>query len=247
MAGMLLPRIILSAGISGIVAALLLALMQILWVTPLILEAETYETAAESLAHTHIADATAGHEHPQQAWQPEDGWQRTLATISSNVVMAIGFASMLTGGYCLRRPPGWVIGFGWGLAGYAVFFAAPSLGLPPELPGTTAADLLARQYWWLGTVCVTAIGLGLLFLQSKPMPRLAGGLLLLSPHLLGAPQPAMAESLAPEALQVQFIQASALSNLVFWLVLGSVSAALAIRFGVGDENQGLASPENRHG
>jgi len=163
------------------------------------------------------------------------------------VVMAIGFASMLTGAYCLRRPSRWVIGIGWGLAGYAVFYAAPSFGLPPELPGTSAAELLARQYWWLGTAFATAIGLGLLFLQSKPLPRLAGGMLLLIPHLLGAPQPAMPESLAPEALQVQFIQVSALSNLLFWLVLGSVSAALAIHFGVGDENQGLASPENWHG
>ncbi|WP_374089378.1 CbtA family protein [Methylomicrobium lacus] len=228
-------------------AALLLSLMQILWVTPLILEAETYETAAESRAPIHIVEETAGNEHSPKAWQPEGGWQRTLATISSNMVMAIGFASMLTGAYCLRRPSRWVIGFGWGLAGYAVFYVAPSFGLPPELPGTTVPELLARQYWWLGTVCFTAIGLGLLFLQSKPLPRLAGGLLLLIPHLLGAPQPAIAESLAPEALQVQFILASALSNLLFWLVLGGLSAALAIHFGVADKNPGLPSPENRHG
>jgi adenosylcobinamide kinase/adenosylcobinamide-phosphate guanylyltransferase len=47
----------------------------------------------------------------------------------------------------------------WGLAGFAVFTLAPGLGLPPELPAMPAADLLARQVWWIGTAAATAIGL----------------------------------------------------------------------------------------
>lgn len=245
--GGMLKRMLLSAGISGMVAALMLSLLQIQWVTPLILAAETHEVTAESTEHVHTAETTFGHEHEEDAWQPEDGWQRTLATISSNIVMAIGFASMLVGAYRLRRPSRWGIGLGWGLAGFTAFFAAPSLGLPPELPGTTAAGLLARQYWWLGTACATSIGLGLLFLQDHKVLKLAGALLLLIPHLIGAPQPVMAESLAPEALQNRFIQASALSNLLFWLLLGGLSAALAIRFDAADLTHTRSSPEDSHG
>ncbi|WKJ91962.1 CbtA family protein [Methylomonas montana] len=243
----MLSRMLMSAGLSGIVAALLLSLVQFQWVTPLILAAETYEIAAESTEHVHAAETAFGHEHAEDAWQPEEGWQRTLATISSNILMAIGFASMLVGAYQLRRPSRWTSGLSWGIAGFTVFFVMPSLGLPPELPGTVAADLLARQYWWLGTVCATSIGLGLLFLQGHKVLKIVGVLLLLSPHLIGAPQPAMAESLAPEALQVRFIQASVLSNLLFWLVLGGLSAALAIRFDRTDLTHTRSSPEDSHG
>jgi len=234
--------LLLSAGISGIAAAMLLSLLQMLWVTPLILEAETYETSL-SLASDVSADLSGEHEHSHEAWQPEDGWQRTVSTISSNIVMAIGFALMLAGAYCLRKPSRWISGLAWGLAAYAVIFVAPSLGLPPELPGTESAELVARQYWWLATVCATATGLGLLFLQPRKYLKLIGALLILLPHAIGAPQPAIAASLAPAALEDQFILATALSNLLFWLALGGLSAALAIRL----ENPVSPTRESAHG
>jgi cobalt transporter subunit CbtA len=215
-------HIVFSALPAGIVAALLLSMLQIFWVTPLILQAETYEVAAEAVHHEHAIDPGLD----EMAWQPEDGWQRTLSTAGSNIVMAVGFALMLTGAYSLRNPSGTGRGLAWGLAGYAVFFAAPAIGLPPDLPGTTAADLMVRQYWWLGTVVATAGGLGLVFLQGNWPLRMAGVLLLLMPHLLGAPQPEVDESLAPALLQNQFRWASALSNAAFWMVLGVLSALI---------------------
>jgi len=215
-------RIVFSALLAGTVAALFLSALQVLWVTPLILQAETYEVAAEAVFHEHSAD----HTHNDMVWQPENGWQRTLSTASSNIVMAVGFALMLTGLYTLRKPLGILQGLAWGLAGYAVFFAAPTIGLPPDLPGTAAAELVVRQYWWLGTVLFTAGGLGLVFLQSNWSLRMIGVLLLLVPHLFGAPQPETAESLAPALLQGQFRWASALSNAVFWMVLGVLSALM---------------------
>jgi cobalt transporter subunit CbtA len=215
-------RIVFSAALAGTVAALFLSVLQIFWVTPLILQAEIYEAAAEAVFHEHTAD----HAHDDMAWQPENGWQRTLSTASSNIVMAVGFALMLTGLYALRKPRGILQGLAWGLAGYTVFFAAPAIGLPPDLPGTTAAELVARQYWWLGTAVFTAGGLGLIFLQGNWSLRMTGVLLLLAPHLLGAPQPETAESLAPALIQSQFRWASALSNAVFWMVLGVLSALM---------------------
>ncbi|MGV8769566.1 CbtA family protein, partial [Pseudomonas aeruginosa] len=55
----------------------------------------------------------------------------------------------------------------WGLAGYAVFCLAPSLGLTTELPGTAAADLVQRQYWWIATAAATAVGLALLVIGGN--------------------------------------------------------------------------------
>nr|VVH84543.1 putative cobalt transporter subunit (CbtA) [Pseudomonas aeruginosa] len=137
----MIKRIAQTAGFAGLLAALLLTLLQILWVTPLILEAETYEKSEPVAAQPHEhAPGVAAHVHDEEAWEPEDGWQRTLSTTGGNLVVAVGFALMLAGLFTLRAPGQTWQGLLWGLAGYAVFCLAPSLGLPPELPGTAAAD-----------------------------------------------------------------------------------------------------------
>jgi cobalt transporter subunit CbtA len=220
-------RILLSASIAGILAALALTAAQATWVSPLILQAEVYEDAAQA-AHAEQHEHAAGHDHEHNhdhAWQPHDGWQRTLSTVASNSVMGIGFALILCGMYALRQPASLLHGLGWGLAGYLVFFAAPASGLPPELPGTASAELVARQLWWLGTAASTAAGLGLIFLQSRNALRALGAVLLVVPHLINVPHPAIPASLAPEELQTQFRVASLLINALFWSLLGLLSAA----------------------
>ena len=47
----MIKRIARTAGFSGLLAALLLTLLQSFWVAPLILEAETYESASPAAAH----------------------------------------------------------------------------------------------------------------------------------------------------------------------------------------------------
>ena len=138
--------------------------------------------------------------------------------------MAVGFALMLAGLYTLRAPGRTWQGLLWGLGGFAVFNLAPSLGLPPEVPGTAAADLLLRQYWWIGTALATAVGLGLIAFGRNWALRILGLALLLVPHLIGAPQPEVHESLAPEALAQEFVYASLLTNALFWAALGLASA-----------------------
>lgn len=234
-------RIAQTAGFAGLLAAILLTLLQSLWVTPLILQAETYEgsapqSAAEqpASAHEHAADmaehahapAAAADHHDSQAWSPEDGWQRSLATGLSNLVVAVGFALMLAGLFTLRTPQHTWQGLLWGLAGFATFSLAPSLGLPPELPGTAAAELGLRQSWWLAAASATAVGLSLLAFAKHWSLRLAGLLLLAIPHLFGAPQPAVHASLAPAALANEFILASLLTNALFWVALGGTAAWL---------------------
>ncbi|MFJ4445353.1 CbtA family protein [Pseudomonas sp. NPDC089422] len=223
----MIMRIARTAGFSGLLAALLLTLLQSFWVAPLILEAETYESAAPAAEHhSHGEEASAGHTHSEEAWSPEDGWQRILSTTGGNLVVAVGFALILAALYSLREPGRTSTGALWGLAGFAVFCLAPTLGLPPELPGTAAADLGQRQSWWIGTAAATAVGLALLVFARHGLLKALGAVLLVVPHVIGAPQPEVHESLAPQALEAQFKIASWLTNAAFWVALGLLSAWL---------------------
>lgn len=222
----MIKRIAQTAGFTGLLAALLLTLLQSFWVAPLILQAETFEKApVAEVAHEHAAGAAA-HTHDDEAWEPENGWQRVLSTTGGNLVVAVGFALMLAGLYTLRAPTRTAQGLLWGLAGYATFVLAPTLGLPPELPGTAAADLAQRQIWWIGTAASTAAGIALLVFGRSWLLKVLGVAILAVPHVIGAPQPQVHSMLAPEALEAQFKIASQLTNVAFWLALGWISAWL---------------------
>ena len=210
--------IIMSAALSGLIAGLLLTGIQEIDVLPTLLKAEHYEQSANSLTHSHgiISDS-------QKEWQPENGIQRTFYTGISNISLAFSFALLLGAAMLVYgKSCNWRSGLLWGLAGYSVFVIAPSLGLPPELPGTEAAALQDRQAWWLLTVLATASGLSLLvFVRSWPLKSL-GILVLLLPHLMGAPQPQVHGSTAPLSLVYSFIYATAIANAIFWLSLGGL-------------------------
>ncbi|MEB2649676.1 cobalt transporter [Pseudomonas sp. C 49-2] len=223
----MIKRIAQTAGFTGLLAALLLTLLQSFWVAPLILQAETFEKApaATEVAHEH-AEGAAAHTHDAEAWEPEDGWQRVLSTTGGNLVVAVGFALMLAGLYTLRAPTRTAQGLLWGLAGYATFVLAPTMGLPPELPGTAAADLALRQTWWIGTAASTAAGIALIVFGRNWLLKVLGVAILAVPHMIGAPQPEVHSMLAPEALEAQFKIASQLTNVAFWLALGLISAWL---------------------
>jgi cobalt transporter subunit CbtA len=102
----------------------------------------------------------------------------------------------------------------------------PALGLPPELPGMMAADLVARQVWWLATAGATAAALALIvFAPDKPYKRplqAAGLLLLLLPHVLGAPHLAAESGAVPAALAARFVVASLAAAALFWVILGGL-------------------------
>lgn len=64
----MIKRIAQTAGFSGLLAALLLTLLQSFWVAPLILQAETFENApAATEVHEHASGAAA-HGHDAEAW-----------------------------------------------------------------------------------------------------------------------------------------------------------------------------------
>lgn len=197
--------------LAGIVAGLLLTVLQHYLTQPLIFAAEQLEVPSP--------------QHSQE-WQPADGFQRNFFTFLFNTLTGLGFSLLLSAGMYLKNHNDYLRGLAWGLAGYTVFFIAPSLGLPPELPGTESAALLSRQTWWLFTALLTAGGLFCLCFGATRNWKLSGLVLLVVPHLIGAPQPDFESSLAPEALQQQFVIFSALNNGVFWLVLGAVAGML---------------------
>ena len=222
----MIKRIAQTAGFTGLLAALVLTLLQSFWVAPLILEAETFEKPAPTQTHDHADSAMPAHSHDAEAWEPEDGWQRILSTTGGNLVVAVGFALMLAGLYTLRSPTRTSQGLLWGVAGYATFCLAPTLGLPPELPGTAAADLLQRQIWWVSTAASTAVAIALVVFGRHWALKVLGVVILVMPHVMGAPQPLVHASLAPQALETQFKVASQLTNAAFWLALGVISAWL---------------------
>ena len=120
----------------------------------------------------------------------------------------------------IRGSADWRAGLLWGAAGYAVFFVAPSLGLPPELPGSLPGPLLDRQIWWLGTVACSAAGLWLAAFGRGATWRIAGLALIALPHLIGAPRPVALGGSAPEQLEHHFARATYVVNAVFWATLG---------------------------
>ncbi|MEC9343175.1 MAG: CbtA family protein [Pseudomonadota bacterium] len=227
----MLIRVLLAAILAGVGAGVFATAAQSLRVTPLILEAETYENAGGS--HDHDGTAAASGEAAdagQEAWAPENGWERTLATLGANVVTGAGFALLVTAailvaGYGISP----ALGLVWGVAGYVTFVLAPNLGLPPELPGMAAADLQARQIWWLATVLATGAGLAIFALRRQPLWIAAGVALIVAPHLYGAPRPATHESLAPAHLAVDFAVATLVTSFAFWLFLGALLGFLLQR------------------
>jgi cobalt transporter subunit CbtA len=212
-----LKRIVAAAALAGFLAGSLLTGIQQLQVVPIMLEAEVHERGTS----TPRAVSDASHDH--ESWRPADGRERTFFTLASNVVMAVGFALLLGALISLRaKKTSWRSGLLWGLAGYVVFFVAPSLGLPPEVPGIESARLAERQIWWLFAVLGAGAGLWILVFARSFLAKSAGMLLLALPHLIGAPQPQIHGGAAPAELTSAFIHASALANAVFWLLLGSL-------------------------
>ena len=211
----MLKRIVSAAALAGLISGLLLTAIQQIEIVPLIEAAEAREAA-------NVASQAHQHSEANQSWTPHAGWERALATAVSNIILAIAFALLLSSAMSLRRSSGWRAGLVWGIAGYVVFFVAPALGLPPELPGTDAAPLSDRQLWWVGTVALSGAGLWVAVFADKPWLRILGLALLIAPHLVGAPQPATPAASAPLDLTSDFIRATYITNAILWLSLGGL-------------------------
>lgn len=213
-----------TALLAGALAGTLLFFYQQVVVVPRIVAAEAYEARDEG-----TGAEVDQHQHSER--KPNNGLQRSFFTAAGTILTGIGFAALLLsvvslGGFALdvRR------GLLWGLAGFVCFAVAPGLGLPPVPPGVPVADVRARQLWWVMTVVTTAIGLFLIFATRRGwISRTAGGLFLLLPHAIGAPQ-TIGPQIVPAHLVRAFAVASIVGNGLFWLVLGAATGFLFSRF-----------------
>jgi len=234
----MLTRLLLVAVVAGGLAGVLAHGVQMLKVTPLIHQAESYEGGHgdhdhDGHAHTQAEATAPGLPEPDDAvWSPADGLERQGVTLLSNVLTGVAFGFLLTAGMALYgREVDIRKGVAWGLAGFAVFSLAPAVGLPPELPGSQAAPVAERQLWWFGTVIATAGGLAaIVMLRHNTLKALGAGLIAL-PHVLGAPHPhELAPTPLPAELAAQFAVASLITALGFWCVLGGLAGKLYARW-----------------
>ena len=230
----LFQRIFFAAVLAGLAAGLAMAAIQQWKVAPLILEAEIYENAAPAEAapvHTHDA-ATPAHEHDEDAWAPQDGVERAGYTVLADLLVSMGFALLLAAVSVLAGIEITVRnGLIWGLGGFVAFQLAPALGMAPELPGMPAADLVARQGWWVATALTTGAGLLAVAKFRNWTAVGAAAVLLLLPHIIGAPQLSGDHaSGVPAHLATEFAAAALAAGAVFWLLVGPLLGYLNQRF-----------------
>ena len=220
---------------AGLTAGVIVTLLQAFTTVPLIVAAEVYENAGG--AHEH----DARYRLPQLPLAPHEGrvmlvhdtgeahgsgpepisLERRISTLGANLVAGAGFGLLLAGAMALAgrayTPRTAIL---WGVAGFATFALAPSLGLPPEVPGAVTAELAARQAWWIMTALATAAALWLIFLSGRSVLGVAGLVLLAIPHVIGSPAAGMHGGAVPPELAAEFVTASLFTQAVFWAVLG---------------------------
>lgn len=229
----MLIRLLSAALAAGFLAAVLVTGLELALTSPLIVAAERYETHAAPgaatfaiplpgrlpvvLAHAH----EGGGPHAAPEWQPAEGLPRMLFTGLATLVGGIGYALLLGAAMLATgREPTPERGLAFAVAGFLAVALAPALGLPPELPGSEAAPLAARQAWWIMTAAATAMGLYLIAIRRVTITILGGIVLIVAPHLAGAPEVAATPSELPAGLAAQFAARSLAIAFVFWAVIG---------------------------
>ncbi len=229
-------RIILTALVAGLAAGAFMWGAHMVKTTPLILAAEVYEDAGAGQGHQAQPEQPSSAEAAaaEDEWAPADGFERGAFTLLTDLVTGVGFAFLLVGAISLSgRDVDWRRGVVWGLAGFVAFYLAPSFGLAPELPGMQAADLSARQAWWLATAVATAAGLGLIALQPRALLKGLGVVLIVLPHAIGAPVHDLAQGGGgglPAELAAEFAIVTLVVVGLFWVVLGALTGYFYGRF-----------------
>lgn len=221
-------QIFFTACLTALVASLGFSLYQFYFVNPLIFAAELYE----------MAEPVDMHAIPQiEEWAPGDGLERSFYTLLANFLMCLAYSLLLASAMVFRGTSSTLKGLAWGMAAYLSIFVAPSMGLPPEIPGMQAADLNLRQDWWLLAVSLTAIGLAV-FAFTPLYYKGAGFILILLPHLIGAPAAEIHGFSHPDPIAIakltdlwhQFILHTSIANALLWLIIGITTGFLCHKF-----------------
>lgn len=188
---MLFRRLVFIAFAMAIVLGAAFGVIEQFTTIPVILHAEQYEHPEITDAHQASTTPHAEHVH-EHTWEPSNGFERTIFTMIADMAVVFGFSLLLMVFMsAAERVRGTPVGPGrgalWGLAAFVAVFLAPAFGLPPETPGILAAPLADRQLWWLATVVIAVMSLGLLVFAHGWWKLIAFALIPL-PYLVGAPE-----------------------------------------------------------
>ncbi len=234
-------KLFTSALFAGLLAGLIAVLLQFAFVENLILEAEEYESGAK----VHFSDPVTPHndEHAEHAQgfvaetsetgsdAPAENLFARFGLAFSNVFISyVGWALVMVAGFAIAERYGHKItlekGLLWGIAGFVSVQLVPGIGLSPELPGIPAAELSARQGWWLMTVVATALALVSFAFGRNAVFIGIGIALLIAPQLIGAPKLGEFSGIVPPELSAEFVSRTLAEALAAWSVLGLAAAYL---------------------
>ncbi|WP_317056898.1 CbtA family protein [Roseovarius rhodophyticola] len=212
-------KILTSALFAGFCAGLLAAVLQFVFVQPVLLHAELYEGG--DLVHFGADPVTA---HPEL---PGFDAMRDGLSVLFSALIYVGYALILVAAMAMAAERDIQIdarkGLLWGIAGFVTFHFAPAFSMPPEVPGVAAADVGLRQIWWWSTVTATGIGLMLLAFGSNWVAWGAGFALILAPHIWGAPHPDTLIGPVPPEIAALFASRALGVGLIVWAILGALA------------------------
>ncbi|MFT4962636.1 MAG: cobalt transporter subunit CbtA [Paracoccaceae bacterium] len=210
-------RIVASAVFAGAGAGLIAALLQFVFVQPVLLHAELYESG--QLVHFGAA--------PVSAMQDLGDFElmRNGLSVLFTMLAYTGYGFVVVAIMSIAADRGAVIdgrtGLLWGLAGFVAAHLAPAFSLPPEVPGVASGDVDVRQVWWFATVAAAAVAMWLVGFGKSWASWGAAAVLLLAPHLIGAPEPHAFIGPVPPEISALFAARALGVGLVAWALLGS--------------------------
>lgn len=212
----MIARYMTSALFAGALTGLIAGLLQLFFVQPVLLHAELYEGG--TLVHFGAEAVSADPDLPGF-----DAMRDGLSVVFTMLTYT-GYAMMMIAVMSIAEERGARIdgrtGMIWGVAGFIAFHFAPAVSLPPEVPGVAAADVAARQIWWFATVGATAVALWLIGFGKSWVPWGVAVILLLAPHVFGAPEPDTFTGPVPTELGALFAARALGVGLAAWVLLG---------------------------
>ncbi|NNE53914.1 MAG: cobalt transporter [Sulfitobacter sp.] len=210
-------RILITALFAGASAGLMAGLLQLLFVQPVLLHAELYESGQM----THFGAGAVGARLPLPAFDAV----RDVLSVIFTMLTYTGYALLMVALMSIAEERGAPIdarwGLLWGVAGFVAFHLAPGFSLAPEVPGAAAAEVTARQIWWFATVGAACVSLWLIAFGGRVLLWALAVVLLLLPHLIGAPEPTRFAGPVPPEIAALFAARAFGVGLAAWVILGA--------------------------
>jgi cobalt transporter subunit CbtA len=210
-------RIITSALLAGAGAGFIASLLQLGFVQPVLLHAELYESG--QLVHFGSQSVVSAHQDVAGFDALRDG-----LSIAFTIAIYCGYALILVAAMALATERGAVVtarnGIIWGIAGFIAVHFAPGFTLAPEVPGVAAADVYARQLWWFPTVAAAAVAMWLIGFGKSWLAWGIAAVLLIIPHVIGAPEPDTFAGPVPTEIGALFASRALGIGLAAWVLVG---------------------------